>query len=178
MSLLYLVGTNNAKQLQDSILVANLASRKQNTDSIQIMELPATAQWGLTISDADFEKLKTGFEPQDMDDKWNVSASELDQSGNISIHISRSWTQKDFYVLVVKPSDGVRGVKVEAITWEQDKGGIYISEDQAKKEAVLLCRSILGCGIDALPEYDPSIFWNHPAAQRGVVFPESMRREA
>ena len=122
------------------------------------MEDPATALWDLSISDADFEKLKAGFEPEDMDDRWMVSVTDLDQSGNISIHISRSWTEKELYRLAVKPNDGASGVRIEAITWEQNLGGIHISEEQGKKEAVLLCRSILGCDIDALPEYDSSIF--------------------
>ena len=129
------------------------------------MEDPATALWDLSISDTDFDKLKAGFESEDMDDKWIVSVTDLDQSGHTSIHISRSWTKKELYRLAVKPRAGASGVKIEAITWEQNKGGIHISEEQGKKEAVLLCRSILGCDIDTLPEYDSSIFWTHPAAQ-------------
>ncbi|MCJ1386771.1 hypothetical protein MMC17_009897 [Xylographa soralifera] len=129
------------------------------------MEEPATAPWDLSISDADFEKLKAGFASGDMDDHWIISVTDLDQNGKVSIHISRSWTRKELYRLAVKPSDGASGVKIEAITWEQNKGGIHISEEQGKKEAVLLCRSILGCDIDTLPEYDSSTFWNHPGAQ-------------
>ena len=34
------------------------------------MENPGTASWGLTISDADFEKLKRGIRARDMDDRW------------------------------------------------------------------------------------------------------------
>jgi len=33
------------------------------------MQEPATAPWGLRISDADLAKLKAGFIPQDQDDK-------------------------------------------------------------------------------------------------------------
>jgi hypothetical protein len=36
------------------------------------MENPATASWGLSISDADFAKLKRGFMPWDMDDRWVI----------------------------------------------------------------------------------------------------------
>ncbi|MCJ1417779.1 hypothetical protein MMC32_004124 [Xylographa parallela] len=132
------------------------------------MEEPAIAPWDVSISNADFQKLKAGFKPEDMDDKWLVSVTDLDQNGKISIHITRSWTRKELYRLTVKPSDGASGAKVEAITWEQNKGGIRISEEQGKKEAVLLCRSILGCKVDSLPEYDSSIFWNHPGALLGA----------
>ena len=126
---------------------------------------PATALWGLSISDADFEKLKAGFKSTSMDDKWDVSVADVDQSGNISITLSRSWTGKKHYILAVKPSDGSSGVEIEAITWEQDKGGIHISEEQGKKEAVILCRALLDCDFDKLPHYDTSLLWNHPAAR-------------
>ena len=135
------------------------------------MQEPATAPWGLIISDADFEKLKAGFEPQDHDDKWRVSATDQNQSGTISIHLARSGTGKELYVLVVKPSDNGSsgsGVKIESITWEQNKGGIRISEEQAKKEVVIIARRLLECEFDALPEYDVSDLWNHPAAQLGA----------
>jgi hypothetical protein len=126
---------------------------------------PATAQWGVSISDRDFLKLKTGFEPADMDDKWVVSVADLDQSDNFSITVSRSWTGKKFYVLTIKLSDGGNSINIEAITWEQNKGGIHISEEQGKKEAVILCRGLLDCEFDTIPYYDPSLLWNHPAGQ-------------
>ncbi|KAI0007239.1 hypothetical protein F4779DRAFT_629269 [Xylariaceae sp. FL0662B] len=142
---------------------------KQITDQVNAMEEPATAPWGLSISDADYEKLKAGFEPHDQDDKWHVWFTEQSQSGTISIHLARTGTGKELYVLVVKPGDGggssSSGVKVEAITWEQNKGGIHISEEQAKKEVVIITRRLLECDFEALPDYDVSDLWNHPAAQ-------------
>ena len=140
----------------------------QITDHVHAMQEPATAPWGLSISDADLEKLKAGLEPQDQDDKWRVSATAQSQSGTISIHLARSGTGKELYVLVGQPSDGSSGVKIEAITWEQNKGGIRISEEQAKKEVVIITRGLLECDFDALPEYDVSDLWNHPAAQLGA----------
>ncbi|KAI9674937.1 MAG: hypothetical protein M1822_008999 [Bathelium mastoideum] len=129
------------------------------------MKHPAAAPWDVSISDADFEKLKAGFTPRDMDDKWVFRVTDLDQSGNISIHLVRSWTDTELYVLAVKPRHGGSNAKIEAITWEQSKGGIHVSEVQGKKDAVILCRAILGCDFDALPHYDFSLLWNHPAAQ-------------
>jgi len=132
------------------------------------MKEPATAPWGLPISNADLEKLKAGFQPQDQDEKWPASATYQP----ISIHVTRSATGIELYVLhiIVKPSDNNSSnsdnkIKIAAITWEQNKGGIHISEEQGKKEVVIITRGILGCDFDALPEYDVSDLWNHPAAQ-------------
>ncbi|KAI9781911.1 MAG: hypothetical protein M1835_004150 [Candelina submexicana] len=136
------------------------------TDHAHTMQEPATAMWGLSISDTDLEKLKVGFEPQDWDDKWHVWTNES-QTGTISIHFARSKTLREFYILVVKLSDGSSSgsdAKIEAIIWEQNKGGIRMSEEQAKKEAVITSRRLLGCEINALPEYDVTDIWNHPGA--------------
>ncbi|KAF2818571.1 hypothetical protein CC86DRAFT_308927 [Ophiobolus disseminans] len=129
------------------------------------MEEPATAQWHQRISDADFKKLKAGFESRDMDDKWNITVTEQTSSSNISICFARSWTDQELYVLDVKSSDGGSGSQIKAITWEQNKSGIRISEEQAKKEVVILSRSILDCEFEELPEYDRNDVWNHPAAR-------------
>jgi len=160
------------------------------------MKEPATAPWGLPISNADLEKLKAGFQPQDQDDKWLVSTTQIGNADleqlkaglepqdkdekwpvsatyqPISIHVTRSATGIELYVLhiIVKPSDNNSSnsdnkIKIAAITWEQNKGGIHISEEQGKKEVVIITRGILGCDFDALPEYDVSDLWNHPAAQ-------------
>ncbi|GAB1312060.1 hypothetical protein MFIFM68171_02270 [Madurella fahalii] len=184
------------------------------------MENPATASWGLSISDADFAKLKRGVRARDMDDRWIVKAMtdeeladeattnraatsgamtneattnealtdkeltdeelmdellmdeattgealtdeatlDLDQGGNISIR--RSWTNKELYRLAVKPSEGGTSAKIEAITWEQNQGD-RISEEQAKIDAVILCRQILECDFAAAPDYDPLLFSAFP----------------
>ncbi|KAK8124531.1 uncharacterized protein PG998_000290 [Apiospora kogelbergensis] len=132
------------------------------------MKEPATATWGLRISDADFDKLKAGFEPESWDDKWGVSAEEQSQSRNVLIHVTRNPTGKDHYVLDIKPhgedGDSREGIKVEAITWDQKKGEIHITEEQAKKEVVVITRRLLECDFEALPEYDVSILWDHPNA--------------
>jgi hypothetical protein len=119
------------------------------------MKEPATAPWGLRISDTDLEKLKAGFRPKDQDDKWYFYVSATEQP--ISVHIARSAFNIDFYVLhvVVKPGDdGSSGSSAEiaSITWETNRG--CLSEEQAKKEAVMITRSVLECDFDALPEYD------------------------
>jgi hypothetical protein len=134
------------------------------------MQDPATASWGLSISDADFKKLKAGFQPQMMEDKWHVFNTGQSQSSNISIHFDFGWRSNVLYVLDLKPSDdgSSNGAQIEAITWAQKKGEISISEEQGKKEVVLIARRLLGCDFETLPDYDSSIVWDHPGAQIGA----------
>lgn len=150
------------------------------------MEGAATASWGVRISDADFEKLKAGFQPRDMDDKWRVIATDdADPEGGslitstttststsitgstMSVHFSRSWTGMVLYVLAVKPPrdrDGGASATIDAITWARDRSGqsqmIHTQEEKAKQQVALLCRGLLGCELDALPQYDWSVFYS------------------
>ena len=142
-----------------------MCKKKQITDQLHAMQEPATAPWGLPISDADLKKLSTGLEPQDQDDKWRILVSDQHQNGVISIHVIRVGTRKELYVLFVNPNDGAM---IEAITWEQNKGGIHLTEEQAKKEVVMITRSILECDYDALPEYNfEEDMLNYPGARIG-----------
>lgn len=134
---------------------------------------PATALWGLSISGTDFKKLSTGLEPQDQDDKWRISVSDQSEKGNISIHMTRVGTGREIYVLFVNPNNGGGSSSgtavIEAITWEQNKGGIHLTEEQAKKEVVMITRSILQCEYDALPEYNfEEDMFNYPGARIGA----------
>lgn len=122
------------------------------------MEAPATATWDVAISSTDFAKLKAGFEAEDMNQRWEIIAKEADASGIIPIHISRSWTEEDQYVLAVEPSEE-GGAKITSITWEQNKGEIRVDEERGKKEAVVVCRMVLNCEFETLPAYDRSILW-------------------
>ena len=65
-------------------------------------------------------------------------------------------------------SSSSSGVMIEAITYEQSKSGIHLSDKQAKKEVVVVTRSMLQCDYDALPGYDPEDIFNHPGAQIGA----------
>lgn len=122
------------------------------------MQKPATAPWGLRISDADLEKLKAGLEPQDHDDKWRISAKNPNESDYLFIHLARTGTNLEHFILHVKPSDSgsTTGGEIEAITWEQQRCEQHISEEYAKKEVVLITRGISECDYDALPEYHSS----------------------
>lgn len=122
------------------------------------MEAPATASWDQSISDADFSKLKAGFEALDMNHRWEIKVDDPDENGIISIHISRNWTEIDQYILAIKPSDDGGG-KITSITWEQKKGEIHVGEERGKKEAVIVCRMVVKCEFETLPLYDKSILW-------------------
>ena len=128
------------------------------------MKEPATAAWGLRISDTDAEKLRAGFQPLDQDDKWYIYVSTTEPA--TSIHIARSAFGVETYVVHITEKTGNEGSSTEiaSITWETNKGGIRISEEQAKKEVVNLTRSILECDYETLPYYDPADVWNYPKA--------------
>lgn len=128
-----------------------------------------TAPWGLAISDSDVEKLKAGFKSRSMDDKWDVLVEDPDESGNISVHILRSWLQEEGYILhiVPKPSnDDGAGAKIEGITWEGNKAGLQCDAEQAQKEAVLLARIHLDCEFETLPHYPSSVLWDPSAYKK------------
>ena len=54
-----------------------------------------------------------------MGHRWDMTARHLNEAGNISVHISRSWTEEDHYIFAMKPSaaDGT-GAEVITIMWE------------------------------------------------------------
>lgn len=114
---------------------------------------PATAPWDQSISAADFSKLKAGFEALDMNHRWEIKADDPDEDGIISIHISRSWTESDQFILAIKPSDDGGGI-ITSITWEQQRGEIRVGEEWGKKQSVIVCRMVVKCEFETLPLYD------------------------
>ncbi len=129
------------------------------------MQDPASAPWDLNITNKDFRRLKRGFNPQCMEDRWAVKVTDPDQDGKISVHISRSWTEMHCYALAVKPRDGKNSAKIEAITWDLNRDGLYTKEEQAKGQAACVCRWVLGCELGELPNYDGQDFWHYPRPQ-------------
>ncbi|KAG6368639.1 hypothetical protein INS49_002852 [Diaporthe citri] len=133
------------------------------------MKKPLTAPWDLPISDADVEKLIVGFRSRSMDDKWDLLIEEPDENGNMSIHIIRNWLQEECYILHIVPkpsSDDGESATVQSITWEGNKAGLQCSEEQAKKEAVMLSRGWCHCEFEALPHYPSSMFWDRNGYKR------------
>jgi len=107
------------------------------------MEHPVTAPWGLRITSADFEKLKGGFQPQDMEDRWACTADEPDQRGSTVVHWCRSWTGSEQIALRVNRLHD--GGEIVEITWDTGAGAIRVSETAGKALATQLCRGLLGC---------------------------------
>ena len=124
------------------------------------MDAPATASWDLSISNADFEKLKADFKSEVMEQRWDIVAKEPDENGIISVHVSRSWTEEDQYLLAVKPSiDGEGGGKITSITYELSQGEVRFNEERAKRGVVIVCRMVLKCEFDSLPLYDRKLLY-------------------
>lgn len=132
------------------------------------MNNTATAPWDLSISASDFEKLKAGLMPDDMNVRWRITSYAVadanpdnissKDNGKISVIFRRSWTGAPHYILDILPPDKDSGrAKVVAITWDQDVGA-YISEEQGKNQAVLISRSMLNCEIEELPHYGNDVF--------------------
>ncbi|TLD15165.1 hypothetical protein PspLS_10683 [Pyricularia sp. CBS 133598] len=121
-----------------------------------------TAEWDVEISAEDFIQLKLGFQAKEMEDKWIIAATGPDEKGIISIRIIRSWLNMQIYVLHIRPVGDAGGARIESFTWEKalgQDGDFRVSERQAKKEAVVLCRIHAYCKLEQLPEYNPNIFW-------------------
>jgi hypothetical protein len=120
------------------------------------MTEPGTASWDVSISETDFGKLIAGVESQSMEEKWNVWSEQGSHSGDMLVHFARSWTGQKVYILHLEANDGDgnTGGKIKGITWAQKLGENHISEEQSKRDATIISRALLGCKVEALPEYD------------------------
>lgn len=125
------------------------------------MDDPATGTWNLSISESDLDKLKAGYLSQGMEEKWDFKTEEADAHGRITLRVSRSWTGIEHYLLHLET--GGRGPKIHSITWSQNVGDIRLTEEQAKINAVILCRCWLGCVFLEVPHLDESLMWMNPA---------------
>lgn len=102
-------------------------------------------------------------EPSWLQEEWTekapparaVTEKDMAVGGNISIR--RTWTNIELYRLVLSVQPGEDGVsrKIEAIVWAED---LLLSEEQAKTDVVLLCRSHLECDLAAAPDDDTMVF--------------------
>lgn len=105
------------------------------------------------------------------------AAVNLNEGSNICIF--RAWSEKEFYRLIIEPkskvNSGTNTAQIKAITWEQNQGD-FISEEQAKIDIILLCRSQLDCEIAAAPDYDPVLYSGFPRSwviHGGPIAPNS-----
>ncbi|TLS31100.1 hypothetical protein PpBr36_03813 [Pyricularia pennisetigena] len=127
------------------------------------MQNPTTTSWDLEIDATDFTQLKLGFAGSNQDHKWTIAASDPDESGLVPIHIIRRGVNMERYILHLRPAADDKGARVESITWDAalgTDGDTAALEQQAKEEAVLLCRVHAGCAFENLARYEASIFWN------------------
>jgi hypothetical protein len=119
---------------------------------VKPMTKPLTAPWGLAISDSDMEKLKAGFRPRNMDDKYAFLIE--DENGNISIHITRHFVHEEEYILHITPkpsNDNSASAKIHSITWEGRLGGVKDDVEKAKERIVLLARDMTRCEFENMP---------------------------
>ncbi|KAJ5601869.1 hypothetical protein N7510_011403 [Penicillium lagena] len=105
------------------------------------MANPATAAWDVPISSPDHSKLLKGFSPQDMDARWGLQADAPDAQGNSILRIYRSWTGDEQMALTVQQT------KISQIQWIQRED---FGENDAKDFVKRMCRSLLGCDLEAL----------------------------
>ncbi|KAF2639442.1 hypothetical protein P280DRAFT_470117 [Massarina eburnea CBS 473.64] len=117
------------------------------------LENPVTAEWGRTITHNDYNKMLKGFMPQDMDEKWMIATDTPGAQGNTVVHICRSWTSKEQYALTISAgnpndTDAKDWGKIVKISWNDKFMGMFISEEEAKKEAVGFCKWLLRCELE------------------------------
>lgn len=155
---------------------SDMARRYQAFKDRSTMTEPGTASWDVSISEADFAKLIAGVESQCMEDKWNVWSEAGCHGGDMLVHFARSWTGQKVYILHLEANDGDgnTGGKIKGITWAQKLGRIHISEEQGKRDVTIMSRALLGCKVEALPEYDSSDLYK-PASTD--AFKERQRQE-
>jgi len=107
------------------------------------MEYPITLPRSVQISSVDFDRLKAGFYPKDMEDRWECSANDPDQQGIMVVRLRRSWTSSEQIAIRVKSTCN-RAEIVES-TWDRGNGRIQVTETKAKTLATNICKNLLGC---------------------------------
>lgn len=108
-------------------------------------------------------KIKVRFKSFSMDDKWDLLVENLDENGNISLHIIRNWVQEECYILHIilkSPANNDKNAtaKIQGITWEGNKAGLQCGEEQAKIEAIMLSRGWLHCEFRSSYTTSPQCF--------------------
>ncbi|GJC77925.1 hypothetical protein ColLi_00763 [Colletotrichum liriopes] len=93
-----------------------------------------TASWDHPLSSSAWDRMKRGYEPESMDDRWVVSLV-----GEEKLVFARSWTGSPIVEIQVVAGDEAR---IVAIAWEGD-GSQWAdgSEERAKELVAQLCAS-------------------------------------
>lgn len=94
-----------------------------------------------------------GYAPQDMDDRWMCNTDGPDSQGDVVVHFYRSWTGHEQFQIKAKSEAGDdKGAKVFEIKWAKGNEHNEMDEDEAKRTVVMLCRNLLGCHLESVPE--------------------------
>ncbi|KAH8726622.1 hypothetical protein GQ44DRAFT_758579 [Phaeosphaeriaceae sp. PMI808] len=125
------------------------------------MKDPSTTPWGASISNADLAKLKAGLTPQNQDNKWRIWVSDQNESGNLTITFARTAFCTELYKFHVKESDD--GNIIESFTWEQNIGKFGLTQERATEQVLAICRRVMKCDMEALPETSDSFSWTGTA---------------
>lgn len=113
---------------------------------------PATAEWGLKIDRADYEKLLKGFTPRSMEDKWLCNTDRPDHHGNTTVHWYGGWANTEVFTIAVDVIDADNSeakdwAVLTKITWEKVVGSQEIDAEGAKADVVSLCRWGMNCEL-------------------------------
>lgn len=114
---------------------------------IKPIEKPKACTWGLRVRAEDVTKIRAGFYPRDMDEKWLCEADEPDIQGEVVVHFTRSWTLNEIFRFRLVPD--ARGEEGSATITKFEYAPNYPEEDEAKNMVVMICNNILECNLEA-----------------------------
>lgn len=124
------------------------------TPTYHPIQNPATTEWELPITRADYDKLLQGFTPRDMDDKWLCITDEPDSHGNTTVHWYRSWTDTEHFRIIVEVGksetvdDDGSWARFSKIFWEREVGSLEVPAEEVRESIVGLSRGFLGCKLE------------------------------
>ncbi|KAL8376627.1 hypothetical protein RB595_007641 [Gaeumannomyces hyphopodioides] len=134
---------------------------ERNRHRMHPMKEALTAPWDVPVSAADVERLKAGFRSRSMDDKWDLLVGGPGRQGRLvpPHHPELDPTEGDGDG---EGATGGSGAKIMGFTWDGKYSDLQVPEEQAKKDAIMLCRGKLGCEFEALPQYSmENEFWQN-----------------
>ncbi|EXF80839.1 hypothetical protein COL5a_004721 [Colletotrichum fioriniae] len=100
---------------------------------------PASSSWDeARIIPADgWERMKKGFTPQDMDDRWVIL--HLEKEGEESVVFARSWTGYTLGKITVEPAgDDGKSRRITKFTWETDKERWNVEDPETEARALVV----------------------------------------
>lgn len=112
-----------------------------------LLQEPRTVPVDVAIPASDLEKLLRGFVPEQMEDRWFCFADGPDATDRVLVHICRSWTGLEQYMLEVharRRDDGEwDGATITKLSWPAGEGAAS-GEADAKEMASSVCNWLMG----------------------------------